>query len=734
MIDDQFNEPPAIAIFGIPFHDLTLTEVLRDIDQMVERREPGFIVTPNLDFAAQASRDVELHRIILGAHRILCDGMPLVWSSRLLGSPLKERVAGSDLVPILAEHAAKKGHRLYFLGSTPEVLEQAREILVQRHPGLRIVGVDSPPFVPLSEMDQEGIAGRIRAARPDILLVALGCPKQEKWIWMNHQNLGVPCSIGIGASLDFIAGKTHRAPRWMQKTGTEWIFRLLQEPRRLLGRYAWDFCFLVSALTRQLLADRRSACPMESLSGKDAWTVSESERGVTVDLSGVVSLNNRELGRLLRLFHATSHRNRAFVLSNPSASVHHLLEISGLGRLLQVADGAPSLPRSRNGRPSSIKVKVVLSASVMQGGKSGVAQYVFGLLNGLARFRGELDLTILGFPSEKKLFEPWLDWCRWADIPEMFHPPVANIFWHQTFLRSWLRREKIEVLHIPSYRRIVFRPPCRQLVTIHDCGAFALQNKYDVARTFFGRRVVPALASQADQIVAVSKATAADVSRYFGLSRESLKVVHNGIDHGRFHPPAEDALRRWKSDQSFRGDPYFIYIARLEHPAKNHLRLIEAFEKFKTTTLLPHRLLLGGADWHGAEAIHQRIHTSVWRDSIRVLGFVKPEELPFWYAGAVAMVYPSLFEGFGFPPLEAMACGCPVICSGRGSLAEITGEACLRIDPENIGQIAAALEHAVRDPKSMETLKNRGFLHCKGFTWEHTGNLIFGLYKALAGV
>lgn len=728
------GEPPAIEIFGIPFHDLTMADVLRDIDQMVERRDPGFIVTPNLDFAAQANADVDLHRIILGAHRILCDGMPLVWSSRLLGFPLKERVAGSDLVPLLAEHAAKKGYRLYFLGSTPEVLKQARDILVKRHPGLQIVGIDSPPFAPLAAMDHDSINKRIEAARPDILFVAFGCPKQEKWIWMNHRKLGVPCSIGIGASLDFIAEKTHRAPRWMQKTGTEWIFRLLQEPGRLFRRYAWDFCFLISALLRNLFVDRGADCPARSITAKDTWTIAESGGGMTVNLAGVSSLDHRELGRLLRLFHEAIHHDRSFTLSNASPSVLHRLKISSLDRLIPVAGAAPIDSSFRDGSSGPIKVKVALSASVIQAGKSGVAQYVFGLLNGLAPHRDKLDLTILGFPTEKKLFEPWLSWAAWADIPEKFHSPIANIFWHQTFLRSWLRRNQIDVLHIPSYRRIVYRPPCRQIVTIHDCGAFAMADKYDLARTIFGRYIVPALAKQTDQIVTVSESTADDVSKYFKLPRTSLKVIHNGIDHNRFKPPSGEALRAWKSNQSVGDAPYFIYVARLEHPAKNHVRLIEAFEQFKKATGLPHRLFLGGADWHGAEVIHERIRTSVCRDSIRALGFVGPADLPFWYAGAVAMVYPSLFEGFGFPPLEAMACGCPVLSSASGSLAEVTGEAVLRLDPADPSSMAASLQKAATEPNTLETLRKNGVLQSQKFSWESTGKSIFDLYFRIAGI
>ncbi len=128
--------------------------------------------------------------------------------------------------------------------------------------------------------------------------------------------------------------------------------------------------------------------------------------------------------------------------------------------------------------------------------------------------------------------------------------------------------------------------------------------------------------------------------------------------------------------------PYFIYLARLEHPGKNHVRLIQAFEQFCARNPgLTHELLLGGADWHGAEVIHQRVAASALKGRIREIGFVPKTDLPHWYAGATAMVYPSLFEGFGLPPIEAMACGCPVISSAAGSLGEVVGDAARIIDP-----------------------------------------------------
>jgi len=177
--------------------------------------------------------------------------------------------------------------------------------------------------------------------------------------------------------------------------------------------------------------------------------------------------------------------------------------------------------------------------------------------------------------------------------------------------------------------------------------------------------------------------------------------------------------------------PYFLYLARLEHPAKNHVRLIEAFERFAAAH--PGRgedLIFGGADWHGAEVIHQRIGASRCGDRIRSLGFVGKSDLQALYGGATAMIYPSLFEGFGLPPIEAMACGCPVISSPRGSLREVVGDAAYLIDPEDVGDMAAGLAAAPTTPQDRETWRRRGIGHAGKFHWENAARQVVETYRA----
>jgi len=377
-------------------------------------------------------------------------------------------------------------------------------------------------------------------------------------------------------------------------------------------------------------------------------------------------------------------------------------------------------------------IRVALSTSVAQRGRSGVASYLFGLLEGFARIDAPVKVILVGFDDDKPLFTRWLDRCEWSGVAERWRPALRNVLWHQTAFRRRLRELRADVVHIPSYRRIIWRAPCPQVVTIHDCAAFAIAGKYDFARMFYGRQIVTRLARTADTIMTVSAATADDVARHFGLPRAGIHVVWNGLDHTHFRPPEPALVASFLNHKVGQRTPYFLYLARLEHPAKNHVRLIAAFEQFASEhPQYQHELLLGGADWHGAGHIHARIAASPQRNRIRALGFVDQADLPCWYAGATAMVYPSLFEGFGLPPAEAMACGCPVICSTRGSLGEVVGEAARLIDPEDVPALAGALAE-LAGTAAHAHWRDRGLARAALFDWNETARKVTTLYQEAA--
>ncbi len=246
--------PSTVAILGVPFHNVTMDETIAFVDEKIRDRGFHQIATANVDFLIHAIRDKEMQQILCSCDLVIPDGMPILWGSRLLGSPLKQRVCGVDLVPRLAELCAREGYSMFFLGASEQNSFRAAENLKQRYPGLRIAGRYSPPVMPLDLMNHEDILRRIERAKPDILLVAMGNPKQEKWLAMHRHRLNVPICIGIGGSIDFVAGAVKRAPRWMQSTGLEWFYRMMQEPRRLVQRYIGDACGFARYMPQQMIA------------------------------------------------------------------------------------------------------------------------------------------------------------------------------------------------------------------------------------------------------------------------------------------------------------------------------------------------------------------------------------------------------------------------------------------------------------------------------------------------
>jgi len=250
---DPLADLETVDVWGLPLARLTNEGTVDLVDRIIARDEPEFFITANLHYARLAAGDARLRRLNERAAFLTADGMPLVWQSRRQGQPLPERVAGSDLIYALCERAALRGHRVFFLGGADGVARTAADRLQEKYPLLAVAGVEAPQFGEMSEGDHAALVARIRAARPDLLLAALGQPKGELWLDEQREALGVPVCVQVGASIDFVAGCARRAPRWMQKTGLEWFYRMLREPRRLVPRYWGDAVFLA----RRVLGERR---------------------------------------------------------------------------------------------------------------------------------------------------------------------------------------------------------------------------------------------------------------------------------------------------------------------------------------------------------------------------------------------------------------------------------------------------------------------------------------------
>lgn len=264
------NAHARIALFGVPFSLLDKESALGELDQAVISKSGKTVCTANADFLVQAREDLELRKILCKADWVWCDGTPIKWLSRLYGPGIQERLAGSDMIPHIMGLAQQKSYRVFILGGKEEANELACQKIRRDFPGIGTVGGFGPPWAPLDDMPHEEINQHINAFKPDILLVCLGCPKQEKWIERNKHEWDVGVSIGLGACVDFIAGWKTRAPVWMRKSGLEWVYRLGQEPQRLAGRYLKDFIrmgrFLIQEFKYRRYYGRAVNCEQNKLS------------------------------------------------------------------------------------------------------------------------------------------------------------------------------------------------------------------------------------------------------------------------------------------------------------------------------------------------------------------------------------------------------------------------------------------------------------------------------------
>jgi N-acetylglucosaminyldiphosphoundecaprenol N-acetyl-beta-D-mannosaminyltransferase len=359
------NKPreTSVAILGIAIDNLTMREVLDSVETSIA--EGGFhqIATANVDFLVNSVRDEELRETLIRCDIVLADGMPLVWTSHLLGTGLKERVAGADLLPQLARLSAQRGYRLFLLGASEESSAGTANWMHKNFPGVCVAGRYSPKHQPLEAMDHESILSRIEESRPDILLVAFGNPKQEKWLAMHRHRLKVPVCIGVGGSFDFLSGQVPRAPLWMQRYSLEWVYRMLQDPSRLTRRYAGDVLGLLHYLPAQMLAiamqsKRHSQAKITDeavgavkifridgdLTGSPLSRFEADVRGamisgfhVVLDMSALAYMGADALGTLIRLLVLARRGKRELWLAGLRPLLHRVIRTAVFDRSLRTA-------------------------------------------------------------------------------------------------------------------------------------------------------------------------------------------------------------------------------------------------------------------------------------------------------------------------------------------------------------------------------------------------------------
>ncbi len=221
--------------------NITMGEAVHHIEECIEQKKIGQVITPNVDQIVRIEWDEYFKEICEKCELLLVDGHPLMWIAKAYGRPFKEKIPGSDLVPVLCERAAKKGYKIFLLGAAEGVAAKAAEILKKRYPGLQVAGTYSPPFGFEKDGEElEKINTMLRNSGADMLFVGMGVPKQDIFIYENMHTYQIPMSFSIGGTIDFIAGTQKRAPKWINKIGFEWLYRFFQDPKRMYKRYFVD--------------------------------------------------------------------------------------------------------------------------------------------------------------------------------------------------------------------------------------------------------------------------------------------------------------------------------------------------------------------------------------------------------------------------------------------------------------------------------------------------------------
>ncbi len=380
-------------------------------------------------------------------------------------------------------------------------------------------------------------------------------------------------------------------------------------------------------------------------------------------------------------------------------------------------------------------VTIGVSCFAGDGGRSGIGRYFVSLLREfetLARPDERFEIAVTA--GERDLFLVADPRFRVLEVTDALGRPVLNVGWHLTALWVVARRRRWDVAFLPAAnRRLPFAMPCPTVGTVHDLASLHVPGKYDLVRTLYITRVLPVLMRRLTRVIVPSESTRDDVVRAVRVPAERVEVIPHGVDESRFRPRDASAAGERLAGRLGIRKPYLLYVSRIEHPGKNHVGLIRAFERLKASGHVPHRLVLAGGDWSGAEEVHRVANGSSVREDIVFTGFVDPADLPDLYAAADAVVFPSLYEGFGLPVLEAMACGVLVACSDRSSLPEVTGDAALLFDPGDVEAMAGVIRRLVVDADLRRDLAARGLGRCREFTWRRTAERTIELIREAAG-
>lgn len=366
------------------------------------------------------------------------------------------------------------------------------------------------------------------------------------------------------------------------------------------------------------------------------------------------------------------------------------------------------------------KYKILVSVLAYDNGKSGIADYINHVIYYLSQ---EYQLDILIYEKDSYIFPIENENINLLKVSNKLSHPLISMFYHLFILPFNFPFSEYDFVFLPAgNRRLFSHYPIKTVVTFHDLSQFHIANKYDSKRMFYIKKIVPYFLKKVAIIMAISKSTKEDMIEFYGFSENSIALNYNGFDREKLvvNLDENEFNQRYNINSK-----YLLYISRIEHPGKNHINLIKAYEQLSPEVRAEYKLVFAGSDWNGAEIVHDYVENSFAKEDIIFLGFIPNSDVGAIYHYASLYVFPSLYEGFGIPLLEAMYSGIPVITSNCPPLLEIGGDATLNFDPLIPENICKVITEILENENLRNKLIERGYDRAKGFSWEkHCANII----------
>ncbi|HEY8491390.1 MAG TPA: glycosyltransferase family 1 protein [Dehalococcoidia bacterium] len=367
-------------------------------------------------------------------------------------------------------------------------------------------------------------------------------------------------------------------------------------------------------------------------------------------------------------------------------------------------------------------MRIAIDVTAIPRLRVGAGTYMAELVRALLRTGREHEFLVLARPGA------FPDLCGLPNATVLgvrVGPPPARLAWEQTALPLLLRRYGAHVLHSPHHTTPVAVPGVRRVVTFHDVTFLILPWRYPLARRWYMTAASRLSARLADRVIAVSETVARDIRRYLPAAAPKLHVVREGVSE-RFAPAADAEVAACRARYGLT-QPYLLHVGRLD-PGKNLRVLLLVLAALRDAGLPHHLVLAGPPGWKNA-GFYRLLSELELGDRVKALGYVPDEAMPALYSGADLFVFPSLYEGFGLPPLEAMACGTPVVASSRSAMPEVLGDAALLVEPQDVGAVTAAVRRVLEDEALRARLREAGLRRAAGYSWESAARATMEVYR-----